>query len=158
MAGVDFAESEEPRALRSAVAGIAAKFGPRYYAEHAAARRPCDELWQALGDAGFIGVNIPEEYGGGGGGLTELPPGFEEIAAARTAPLLLRVTRAAPCLRVPRDALGAPAGNATNSGTATGAGCWPGSGSSCSSTRTARSSSCPRWPRGAPGSPSEPAW
>src|SRR6266852_836015 len=66
MAGVDFAESEEHRALRSAVAGIAAKFGPRYYAEHAAARRPCDELWQALGDAGFIGVNIPEEFAAAG--------------------------------------------------------------------------------------------
>jgi len=61
-AGVDFAESEEHRALRSAVAGIAAKFGPRYYAEHAAARRPCDE--QALGEAGFIGGNgLSSEYG-----------------------------------------------------------------------------------------------
>ena len=57
---VDFAETEEHRALRAAVADIAAKFGPRYYAERAAARRPCTELWQALGDAGFIGVNIPE--------------------------------------------------------------------------------------------------
>jgi alkylation response protein AidB-like acyl-CoA dehydrogenase len=71
MGCVDFAEPEEHRALRAAVAGIAAKFGPRYYAERAAARRPRAELWQALGDAGFIGVNIPEEYGGGGGGLTE---------------------------------------------------------------------------------------
>jgi alkylation response protein AidB-like acyl-CoA dehydrogenase len=76
---VDFAESEEHRALRAAVAGIAAKFGPRYYAEHVAARRPCAELWQALGDAGFIGVNVPEEYGGGGGGLTELALVCEEM-------------------------------------------------------------------------------
>src|SRR5207245_125381 len=60
MGRVDFAEPEEHRALRAAVAGIAAKFGPRYYAERAAARRPCTELWQALGDAGFIGVNISE--------------------------------------------------------------------------------------------------
>src|SRR5579871_3949767 len=70
--GVDFAESQEHQALRAAVADIAGKFGPRYYAEHAAARTPCTELWQALGEAGFIGVNVPEEYGGGGGGLTEL--------------------------------------------------------------------------------------
>src|SRR5260370_10945574 len=87
MAGVDFAESEEPRALRSAVAGIAAKFGPRYYAEHAAARRPCDELWQALGDAGFIGVYIPEEYGGGGGGGCQIPPGFPWHTASPAPPL-----------------------------------------------------------------------
>src|SRR6202011_1829308 len=91
---VDFAEPEEHRALRAAVAGVAAKFGPRYYAERAAAGRPCTELWQALGAAGFIGVNIPEEYGGGGGGLTELALVCEEIAAAGT-PLLLLVVSAA---------------------------------------------------------------
>ena len=94
MAGVDFAESDEHRALRAAVNDIAAKFGPRYYAEHAAERRPCAELWQALGDAGFIGVNIGAAYGGGGGGLTELALVCEEIAAAGTPLLLLLVSAA----------------------------------------------------------------
>src|SRR5271166_3774550 len=92
--GVDFAESAEHRALRAAVGDIAAKFGPRYYAERAAARRSCTELWRALGDAGFLGVNIPEEYGGGGGGLTELALVCEEIAAAGTPLLLLLVSAA----------------------------------------------------------------
>ena len=91
---MDFAQPEEHQALRAAVADIAAKFGPRYYAERAAARTPCAELWQALGDAGFIGVNIPEEYGGGGGGLTELALVCEEIAAAGTPLLLLLVSAA----------------------------------------------------------------
>jgi len=91
---VDFAESREHRALRAAVAGIAKDFGPRYYAERAAERRPCDELWSALGRAGFIGVNIPEAYGGGGGGLTELALVCEEIAAAGTPLLLLLVSAA----------------------------------------------------------------
>jgi alkylation response protein AidB-like acyl-CoA dehydrogenase len=93
-AGVDFAESTEHRALRAAVAEIAKDFGPRYYAERAAARRPCAELWKTIGDAGFIGVNIPEAYGGGGGGLTELVLVCEELAAAGT-PLLLLVVSAA---------------------------------------------------------------
>ncbi|MGD0604189.1 MAG: acyl-CoA dehydrogenase family protein [Streptosporangiaceae bacterium] len=91
---MDFAESEEHRALRAAVAEIARDFGPRYYAEHAAERLPCDELWSALGKAGFIGVNIPEGYGGGGGGLTELAIVCEEIAAAGTPLLLLLVSAA----------------------------------------------------------------
>jgi alkylation response protein AidB-like acyl-CoA dehydrogenase len=91
---VDFAESEEHRALRAAVAEIAQDFGPRYYAERAAERRPCEELWTALGQAGFIGVNIPEAYGGGGGGLTELALVCEEIAAAGTPLLLLLVSAA----------------------------------------------------------------
>ncbi|MDQ2810584.1 MAG: acyl-CoA/acyl-ACP dehydrogenase [Actinomycetota bacterium] len=91
---MDFAETEEHRALRAAVAGIAKDFGPRYYAERSAERRPCDELWSALGKAGFIGVNIGEAYGGGGGGLTELEIVCEEIAAAGTPLLLLLVTAA----------------------------------------------------------------
>jgi len=91
---VDFAETDEHRALRAAVAGIASDFGPGYYAERAAERRPCAELWKALGEAGFIGVNIPEAYGGGGGGLTELVLVCEEIAAAGTPLLLLVVSSA----------------------------------------------------------------
>ncbi len=91
---MEFAESTEHRALRAAVAEIASKFGPRYYAERSAERRPCTELWAALGEAGFIGVNIPEQYGGGGGGLTELALVCEEIATAG-APLLLLLVSAA---------------------------------------------------------------
>jgi len=91
---VDFAETDEHRALRAAVAEIARDFGPAYYADHAARREPCMELWQALGQAGFLGVNIPEEYGGGGGGLVELEIVCEEIAAQGTPLLLLLVSSA----------------------------------------------------------------
>ena len=91
---MDFAESAEHRDLRAAVAAIASGFGPRYYAQHAAERTPCEELWTKLGEAGFIGVNIPAEYGGGGGGLTELALVCEELGAQGT-PLLLLVVSAA---------------------------------------------------------------
>ncbi len=91
---MDFAESTEHRDLRAAVAAIASGFGPQYYAQHAAERTPCDELWTKLGEAGFIGVNIPAEYGGGGGGLTELALVCEELGAQGT-PLLLLVVSAA---------------------------------------------------------------
>jgi alkylation response protein AidB-like acyl-CoA dehydrogenase len=76
------------------VAAIASGFGPQYYAQHAAERTPCEELWTKLGEAGFIGVNIPAEYGGGGGGLTELALVCEELGAQGT-PLLLLVVSAA---------------------------------------------------------------
>jgi alkylation response protein AidB-like acyl-CoA dehydrogenase len=91
---VDFAETAEHRDLRAAVASIARGFGPGYYASHAAAGTPCDELWARLGEAGFIGVNIPEAYGGGGGGLTELALVCEELGAQGTPLLLLLVSAA----------------------------------------------------------------
>jgi alkylation response protein AidB-like acyl-CoA dehydrogenase len=96
---MDFAESDEHRDLRAAVAAVARDFGPAYYAEHAADRTPCTELWSALAKAGFIGVNTAEEYGGGGGGLVELTIVCEEIAAQGT-PLLLLVVTAAICAEV----------------------------------------------------------
>ena len=91
---MEFAETDEHRALRTAVAAIARDFGPAYYVEHAQRREPCQELWLALGQAGFLGVNIPEEYGGGGGGLVELEIVCEEIAAQGTPLLLLLVSSA----------------------------------------------------------------
>jgi len=91
---VDFAETAEHRDLRAAVAAIARGFGPGYYTSHAAAGTPCTELWARLGEAGFVGLNIPEEYGGGGGGLTELALVCEELGAQGTPLLLLLVSAA----------------------------------------------------------------
>lgn len=91
---MDFVESGEHRDLRAAVASIAEPFGGTYYAEHARANEPCTELWNALGEAGFVGVNVPEEYGGGGGGLVELSLVCEEIAT-QGAPILLLLVSAA---------------------------------------------------------------
>ncbi len=91
---MDFVESDEHRDLRAAVGAIAAAFGPERYVERARAHEPLAELWSALGDAGFIGVNVGEAYGGGGGGLVELALVCEELAAQGTPILLLLVTAA----------------------------------------------------------------
>jgi alkylation response protein AidB-like acyl-CoA dehydrogenase len=89
---MDFAESVEHQALRKTVAQIAGRFGGAYYAARAQAREPCTELWQALAEAGFIGVSLPEEYGGGGGGLAELAIVCEETAAQGCPLTLLLVS------------------------------------------------------------------
>jgi alkylation response protein AidB-like acyl-CoA dehydrogenase len=89
---MDFAETVEHQALRKTVAEIAGRFGGAYYAAKAQAREPCTELWQALAEAGFIGVNLPEEYGGGGGGLAELAIVCEETAAQGCPLTLLLVS------------------------------------------------------------------
>jgi alkylation response protein AidB-like acyl-CoA dehydrogenase len=80
--------------LRATVARIAGRFGGAYYAARAQAHEPCDELWRALAQAGFIGVNVPQEYGGGGGGITELAIVCEETAAQGCPLLLLLVSSA----------------------------------------------------------------
>ena len=67
MTDTSFIESEERRALRKAVAALGANYGADYYLEKARSGGHTDELWREAGELGFIGVNLPEEYGGGGG-------------------------------------------------------------------------------------------
>ena len=59
-------ETEERRALRKAVSEIAKDFGHDYYVAKSLGGEKSSELWQAMGKQGFLGVNITEEYGGGG--------------------------------------------------------------------------------------------
>jgi alkylation response protein AidB-like acyl-CoA dehydrogenase len=91
---MDFSSNDEHAALRDAVAAVTRSFGGAYYAEHAEQGLPTGELWQALGKQGFIGVNVPEEFGGGGGGLSELAVVCEATAAEGCPLLLLLVSSA----------------------------------------------------------------
>jgi alkylation response protein AidB-like acyl-CoA dehydrogenase len=91
---MDFAETAEQQMLRAAVRDIAGKFGHEYFAKQATAGAKSTELWQAIGDHGFLGVHLPEAYGGGGGGMVELAAVCEEVAA-QGCPLLLILVSAA---------------------------------------------------------------
>src|SRR5579863_4818085 len=91
---VEFDENPDHAAIRDAVAAVAAKYGGGYYTERAERHLPTTELWRDLGRQGFIGINIPEEYGGGGAGLTELALVCEETAAQGVPLLLLLVSSA----------------------------------------------------------------
>src|ERR1700712_2909047 len=91
---MDFQENEDHLALRQAVGDITRSVGDGYYAEHAEKHEATDELWRALGKQGFVGINIPEQYGGGGAGMVELTIVCEETAAAGSPLLLLLVSAA----------------------------------------------------------------
>jgi len=91
---VEFDEDPDHVAIREAVAEIAGPFGGKYYTQHAEEHIPTDELWRALGRQGFIGINMPEQFGGGGAGLAELTLVCEETAA-QGAPLLLLLVSSA---------------------------------------------------------------
>lgn len=96
---LEFRESAEHRLMREAVGGIASSFGHSYYVQQARDGRKTDELWRAMGEAGYIGVNIPEQYGGGGRGIAELAIVCEELAA-QGCPLLLLIVSSAICATV----------------------------------------------------------
>ena len=77
---MDFSETPEQTMLRQSVAKIAAGFGHSYFVEKAKAGAKSDELWNALGQQGYLGVNVPAAYGGGGMGIAELSIVCEELA------------------------------------------------------------------------------
>ncbi|MDG9700765.1 acyl-CoA dehydrogenase family protein [Streptomyces sp. DH37] len=87
-------ESEEQRALRAAVAALGGRYGRAYFERVRRAGGQTDELWQEAGRLGYLGVSLPEEYGGGGGGITELSIVLEELGAAGCPLLMLIVTPA----------------------------------------------------------------
>lgn len=89
-----FAESAERTELRAAVAALGSKYGAQYFQDCARQGRKTDELWAEAGELGFIGVNLPEEYGGGGAGMYELAIVMEELAAAGAGLLMLVVSPA----------------------------------------------------------------
>ncbi|TDU77567.1 acyl-CoA dehydrogenase family protein [Streptomyces sp. KS 21] len=89
-------ETEEHRALRTAVAALGQRYGREYLARIGREGGHPDELWADAAKLGYLGVNLPEEYGGGGGGITELSIVLEELGAAG-CPLLMMVVSPAIC-------------------------------------------------------------
>jgi alkylation response protein AidB-like acyl-CoA dehydrogenase len=74
--------TSEEQALRKSVARLAGEYGPEYFMEKVRAQEPVDELWKRLGDLGYLGISLPEEFGGSGEGLWPLACVSEELAAA----------------------------------------------------------------------------
>jgi alkylation response protein AidB-like acyl-CoA dehydrogenase len=78
---LDLQPTHEEQMLREAVRGIASQ-------------TPYEELWDALASRGYLGVNLPEEWGGGGLGMSGLFAVGEELAANGTPLLLIVVSPA----------------------------------------------------------------
>ncbi|TSE00313.1 acyl-CoA dehydrogenase [Skermania sp. ID1734] len=92
---MSFIETAEQKELRAAVAALADKYNYRdYVLPKARANEPLSELWDEAGKLGFLGVNLPEQYGGGGAGIYELALVQEEMAAHGAALLLVVVSPA----------------------------------------------------------------
>ena len=91
---MNFLETPEQTMLRESVAAIGARYGETYMREKLRAGEKTTELWDEVAREGFVGVNLPEEYGGGGQGMYELAIVCEELHAAGSPLLLLVVSPA----------------------------------------------------------------
>jgi len=91
-----FSESEERQTLRREVARLASKYGREYFTKQARSGGKTTDLWLEIGKNGYLGINIPEEYGGGGGGIGDVAAVCEELAA-QGCPLLMMVVSPAIC-------------------------------------------------------------
>jgi alkylation response protein AidB-like acyl-CoA dehydrogenase len=95
----NFSESEERIALRKAVSTLGKSYGHQYYLKQARSGGKTNELWDEAGRLGYLGVSVPEAYGGGGAGIGDLAAVCEELCATGT-PLLLMVVSPAICATV----------------------------------------------------------
>lgn len=73
--------AEHHAALRKSVGALVSRYGRSYFQDVVRNDEKPTALWKDLGEAGFLGVHISEEYGGGGGGLADLNVVIEEVAA-----------------------------------------------------------------------------
>lgn len=93
-ASLPLVPTDEELSIREAVRGICAAFGKDYARRKYAAGEPPAEAWAALAEKGFVGANIPREWGGGGLGMSGLAVVGEEVAAAGIPTLMLVVSSA----------------------------------------------------------------
>lgn len=82
---MDFEESDEQRLIRQSVAKLCADFPDAYWEQHDREGVFPDDFFQKMAAAGWIGVAMPEQYGGAGKGIQEAAIILEEVAASGAA-------------------------------------------------------------------------
>ena len=79
---MDYTEDPVYDEIRQAVRQLCAKFDDTYWQEHDDSKEFPWEFYNAVAEAGWLGLTIPEEYGGGGLGVQEVCVVEQEIAAS----------------------------------------------------------------------------
>jgi acyl-CoA dehydrogenase len=78
---LDFELTNEQKMIVQAASEIAQDFSPEYWRKKDKNHEFPTDFWKALVDAGFVGMVIPEKYGGGGMGLFEMILGMETLTS-----------------------------------------------------------------------------
>ncbi|HEY4331119.1 MAG TPA: acyl-CoA dehydrogenase family protein [Ilumatobacteraceae bacterium] len=82
---MEFHENETHQEIRAAIRQICKGFPDEYWRAHDSEHRFPWEFYNAMAAGGWVGIAIPEEYGGGGQGITEASIILEEVAASGAA-------------------------------------------------------------------------
>jgi acyl-CoA dehydrogenase len=83
--GMSFELSDDQELIRKSVAELAGKFDDHYWMEKDQAHEFPQEFYDAIAKGGWLGMTIPEEYGGHGLGITEATLLLEEVARSGAA-------------------------------------------------------------------------
>ncbi len=78
---MDFHFTPDQEALREQVRRLCADFPDEYWLERERAHEFPEQFYQAMAQGGWLGVAMPEEYGGAGQGITEAALVLQEVAA-----------------------------------------------------------------------------
>ena len=78
--GMNFELTDDQELIRKSVAELASKFDDHYWMEKDQAHEFPSEFYRAIADGGWLGMTIPEEFGGHGFGITEATLLAEEVA------------------------------------------------------------------------------
>jgi acyl-CoA dehydrogenase len=79
---VDFSEDSEHQAIAEAIRSVCADFDDEYWSECEREHRFPWEFYKVMAAGGWLGIAMPEQYGGGGRGITEAAIVLREVAAS----------------------------------------------------------------------------
>src|SRR3954449_11130204 len=82
---MDFSVNPDHEEIRDAIRRVCKQFDDTYWRKMDDAHQFPWEFYNAMAEGGWVGIAIPEEYGGGGQGITEASIVLEEVAASGAA-------------------------------------------------------------------------
>ena len=77
---MDFELTDDQKAIKDGVSGLLRRFDDRYWMTQDRDHQFPTEFYKAVADGGWLGITVPEEYGGHGLGITEASLLLEEVA------------------------------------------------------------------------------
>lgn len=82
---MDFGLNEDQQQIRDSVLKLCAQFDDKYWLEKDKNGGFPNDFYKAMADAGWLGIAMPEEYGGAGLGITEAAVVMQAVAESGAA-------------------------------------------------------------------------